>query len=139
MTSICRAKLNPYLYTIRVPNNSSLSFRRREIRKCETFLNNYAERFPWLSVFGYQDFISTTMSTGNWLTHNHLESTLGGASAIIPNFFSIGESAEVIKEKEKTYQYMVQVINQPICIHTIQTETLGVLPFVNERLRLFQD
>lgn len=128
MTFLCSAKFIPYLYDVRVPNNVPDSGIASWVRVTRLSLDEFAERVPWLSTFGYEEWIQCCIkfdAAYNVITHYDFD------------LYSILMDKQ--KDRQNISDKMSQVIGQPIDLQEIQTVTLGVLPHVNSRMRLFQD
>lgn len=128
MTFLCRARFLPYLYDVRVPNNVPDHYIGGWVHVTREFLDDYVKPFPWLHVFGYEEWIQCCV---------HFDAAYNVIGKYDPELYQIFTSRQ--DKRHTMADKMSQVIGQPIDIQEIQTITLGVLPFVNSRLRLFQD
>lgn len=128
MTFLCRAQFIPYLYDVRVPNHIPDKYISGWVRTTREMLNKFVEPFPWLHVFGYEEWVQCCV---------HFDAAYNVILRHDPSLYNVFVNKQ--KENANTADKMSKVIDQPIDLQVIQTETLGVLPQVNLRVRLFQD
>ena len=128
MTFLCSARFIPYLYDVRVPNNVPDSNIASWARLTRESLDKFSEHVPWLSVFGYEEWIQCCIK---------FDAAYNVVTRYSPDLYTVFMDKQ--KDMQNTANKMSQVIGQPIDLQEIQTVTLGVLPRVNSRMRLFQD
>ena len=128
MTFLCSAKFIPYLYDVRVPNNVPDSSIASWVRLTRMSLDEFVENVPWLSAFGYEEWIQCCIK---------FDAAYNVVTRYSPDLYTLFMNKQ--KDMQNIADKMNQVIGQPIDLQEIQTVTLGVLPHVNSRMRLFQD
>ena len=128
MTFLCSAKFIPYLYDVRVPNNVPGSSIASWVRLTRMSLDEFVENVPWLSAFGYEEWIQCCIK---------FDAAYNVVTRYSPDLYTLFMNKQ--KDMQNIADKMNQVIGQPIDLQEIQTVTLGVLPHVNSRMRLFQD
>lgn len=128
MTFLCSAKFIPYLYDVRVPNNVPDSSIAGWVRLTRMSLDEFVENIPWLSAFGYEEWIQCCIK---------FDAAYNVVTRYSPDLYTLFMNKQ--KDMQNIADKMNQVIGQPIDLQEIQTVTLGVLPHVNSRMRLFQD
>ena len=128
MTFLCSAKFIPYLYDVRVPNNVPDSSIASWVRLTRMSLDEFTENVPWLSAFGYEEWIQCCIK---------FDAAYNVVTRYSPDLYTLFMNKQ--KDMQNIADKMNQVIGQPIDLQEIQTVTLGVLPHVNSRMRLFQD
>ena len=128
MTFLCSAKFIPYLYDVRVPNNVPDSSIASWVRLTRMSLDEFVENVPWLSAFGYEEWIQYCIK---------FDAAYNVVTRYSPDLYTLFMNKQ--KDMQNIADKMNQVIGQPIDLQEIQTVTLGVLPHVNSRMRLFQD
>lgn len=128
MTFLCSAKFIPYLYDVRVPNNVPDSSIASWVRLTRMSLDEFVENIPWLSAFGYEEWIQCCIK---------FDAAYNVVTRYSPDLYTLFMNKQ--KDMQNIADKMNQVIGQPIDLQEIQTVTLGVLPHVNSRMRLFQD
>ena len=128
MTFLCSAMFIPYLYDVRVPNNIPDSNIAGWVRVTRESLEEFSERVPWLSAFGYEEWIQCCI---------HFDAAYNVITRYNTDLYKIFMDKQ--RDRQNIADKMSQVVGQPIDLQEIQTVTLGVLPHVNGRMRLFQD
>ena len=128
MTFLCSARFIPYLYDVRVPNNVPDSSIAGWVRVTRKSLDEFSEYIPWLSAFGYEEWIQCCVN---------FDAAYNVVARCDPELYQIFMDKQ--KNRQNIADKMSQVVGQPIDLQEIQTVTLGVLPHVNGRMRLFQD
>lgn len=128
MTFLCSAKFIPYLYDVRVPNNVPDNSIASWVRVTRMSLDEFVENIPWLSAFGYEEWIQCCIK---------FDAAYNVITRYSPDLYTLFMNKQ--KDMQNIADKMNQVIGQPIDLQEIQTVTLGVLPHVNSRMRLFQD
>lgn len=128
MTFLCSAKFIPYLYDVRVPNNVPDRSIASWVRLTRMSLDEFVENVPWLSAFGYEEWIQCCIK---------FDAAYNVVTRYSPDLYTLFMNKQ--KDMQNIADKMNQVIGQPIDLQEIQTITLGVLPHVNSRMRLFQD
>ena len=107
-----------------MPDSSIASW----VRLTRMSLDEFTENVPWLSAFGYEEWIQCCIK---------FDAAYNVVTRYSPDLYTLFMNKQ--KDRQNISDKMSQVIGQPLALQEIQTITLGVLPHVNSRMRLFQD